>query len=204
MRATGVRIGIMTIACTALAMPAARATSLLQMNLEQLEARSEKVFRGTVLGVKPGKVEVGGGQLPTVTYRVRVDEEFKGKFEEVKEGVSVVEIRMVASEKASRVSGGVRHFSVFRDVPQLTTGQEYVLFMTANSRVGLSTTVGLGQGCFGIQHQGKEQVAVNGFANAGLFHGMRSAGLARGPARGPIPYAEFAREIRAVVGAGKE
>jgi len=211
MRATGLRVLLLAISCAALLAPEARATTTLQMNLDQLSSRAARVFRGTVLSAKSGSVEVGGGQLPVVTYRVRVDEAFKGTFDEVKEGTNVVEIRMVAAgDKGSTTAAGLRHFSVFRDMPTLVAGREYVLFVTAPSRIGLSTTVGLAQGLFGIQHQGKEESVVNGVGNAGLFRGLSTsraaAALTRTPGRTAMRYSDFAEQIRASVGsaAGKE
>jgi hypothetical protein len=92
----------------------------------------------------------------------------------------------------------VRHLSLFRDVPRLHSGKEYLLFLTAPSSVGLSAPVGLGQGAFGLVQQGKEKAAVNGVDNVGLFRGMRTA--ARFAGRGPINYSELASQIRAILG----
>jgi hypothetical protein len=208
MKGIGVRVGLLAVGCGALAISEAGATTTLKMNLDQLSTRSARILRGTVLSAKAGSLEVGGGQLPIVTYRVRVDEAFKGTFDEVKEGANVVEIRMVTAPKSAGSQDGVRPVSIFRDVPKLVAGQEYVLFLTQNSAVGLSTTVGLGQGCFGIVHQGKDDVVVNAIGNEGLFEGLsRSAAaapaLSAGKARGPMAYSEFAQHIRTAV-AGKE
>jgi hypothetical protein len=196
----------------ALLAPEAQATTTLQMNLDQLSARAARIFRGTVLSAKTGTVEVGGGQLPTVTYRVRVDEAFKGTFDELKAGTNVVEIRMVAASKGATTASGARRFSVFHDMPQLSAGREYVLFVTGQSGVGLSTTVGLAQGLFGIQHQGKDESVVNGVGNVGLFRGMAPSRSAAAPAlvpsagRSAMRYSDFAQAIRASVasGSGKE
>ena len=67
-----------------LAVPAG-ATTLVQMNLADLASRADKVFRGTVISVKAGSVKAGGGELPTLVYRLRVEEPFKGDFGEGKE-----------------------------------------------------------------------------------------------------------------------
>jgi hypothetical protein len=201
------RLGLLWAGCLALAAADASATSTLKMNLDQLQTRSARILRGTVLSAKAGTIEAGGGALPIVTYKVRVDEAFKGAFDEVKAGSKVVEVRMVAEAKSAAGADGMRHVSPFRDVPRLLPGQEYVLFLTADSRIGLSTTVGLAQGCFSILHQGKEESVVNGLDNAGLFDAARTSALAApaltAPARGPMPYSEFARHIRDAV-AGKE
>src|SRR5262245_9479528 len=176
--------------------PHARATTLIQMNLADLAGRADKIFRGTVVSAKPGTVQAGGGQLPIVIYRLRVDEQFKGDFGEGKQA-RIVEIRMVGG-KEPPAQGDLRHFSPFRDVPQLEAGREYVLFTTRPSAVGLSTTVGLGQGAFTITGSGKSEEAVNAFGNVGLDRDLK-AGVSLRAGR-PVPYGELASAIRAVVG----
>jgi len=177
-----------------LLVPAASATTLVHMNLKDLATRADRVFRGTVVGVDTGTVRAGGGELPTIVYRLRVDEAFKGQFDERK-GQPVVEVRMVGA-KGALESGSVRRLSVLRDLPQLRMGREYVLFTTRPSSVGLSTTVGLGQGAFTILGAGKEAQAVNAFNNLGLARGLDASIL---PGRGPVSYARLAQAIRAVL-----
>jgi hypothetical protein len=187
---------LVTFAFALLSVSGAGATTLKQMNLEDLAGRADKIFRGTVLSAKPATVKAGGGELPIVVYRVRVDEEFKGAFGEGTEK-GIVEIRMVGGIKEPE-RAGARHFSLWRDVPRLEKGREYVLFTTRPSRIGLSTTVGLGQGAFSILGAGKKEEAVNAAGNLGLSRGMARSTLRSGP--GPVPYAELARAIHAVLG----
>jgi len=184
---------------TALAAPPAQATTLIQMNLKDLATRADRIFRGTVVGVNTGTVRAGGSDLPTITYRLRVAERFKGEYAVVKDDAALVEIQMIGA-KDDRTANGQRHFSVFRDVPRLAMGGDYVLFTTRPSAVGLSTTVGLGQGAFSIMGAGKEEAAVNGFGNAGLRRGLAPSGAAsRIPSGGPVPYPQLAAAIRAVL-----
>jgi hypothetical protein len=193
MRTPCLRIGLIGVVCAALA-SVAGATTLLQMNLEQLTGRAGRIFRGTVLSVQAGGLAVGGGTLPIVTYTIRVDETFKGEFPPTKDETRLVEIRMLAESK-SAPSGPFRRASFLRELPRLAVGREYLLFATRPSSAGLSTTVGLGQGSFNIQGSGKNETAVNQFNNADLFRGMATAA----PARGPVSYAELSRRIRALV-----
>jgi hypothetical protein len=167
------------------------------MNLRDLVQRADKVVRVTVLDVSAGTVSAGGGDLPTVTYRLKVEESFKGDAAEGK-GAGVLEVRMLGTAKAARTEGNVRKLSFLQDVPELRVGQDYVLFTTRPSSAGLSTTVGLGQGAFTITGSGKsEEQALNAFGNAGLFRGMSETGLASGR---PVSYAQLAQAIRAVTG----
>jgi hypothetical protein len=175
--------------------PQARATTLIQMNLADLAGRADKIFRGTVLSSKPGTVQAGGGQLPIVIYRIRVDERFKGDFGQGKQA-GVVEIRMVGG-KENPQPANLRHFSLWRDVPRLERGRDYVLFTTRPSSIGLSTTVGLGQGAFTITGTGKGEQAVNAFGNVGLDKKLKP-GISLRAGR-PVAYDELAKAIRAVV-----
>jgi hypothetical protein len=186
--------GVFIAAISAALATTAGATTLLQMNLEQLTTRAGRIFRGTVLSVQRGSVELGGATLATITYRIRVEEAFKGEFPAVKDDLRVVEIRMLTEPKASH-TGPVRRVPLLRDLPQLEVGRNYLLFATRPSAVGLSTTVGLGQGTFTIQGAGKDETAVNQFQNIDLFRNMTTAGASRGP----ISYADLANRIRALV-----
>ena len=42
-------------------------------------------------------------------------------------------------------------------MPQLAVGRTYLVFTTQPSEIGLSTTVGLGQGAFRINQVGKQE-----------------------------------------------
>ena len=171
-----------------------QATIMLQMNLGELTARADKIFRGTVTDIREGTIEAGGGELPTVTYKLRVDELFKGEATQVKGDKALIEIRMIGSLEHSKVDeNGNLRFSPFRDVPKLSVGSDYLLFTTPESSIGLSTTVGLGQGAFkvlAVDGARGEFKAVNEFNNAGL-------GI-NGP--GPIGYVELSAKIHALLG----
>jgi len=178
-----------------LAAAAARATTLVQMNMKDLVTRADKVFRGTVTSIDTTTVRAGGGDLPVIVYRLRVQEAFKGSFDE-HNGEPLLELRMIGLAKAAHGSGSVQSRNVLRDLPRLEMGHEYVLFTTAPSAIGLSTTVGLGQGAFTILGAGKEEMTVNAFNNAGLNRGLARPVL---PGGGPVPYTQLAQAIRAAI-----
>ena len=143
-----------------------------------------------VVDIIPGSVTAGGGEIPTTTYLLRVEELFKGTADIVKDDVQIIQVQMVGSLKEIPAQGDYQRFSVFRDVPRLEMRHDYLLFTTQSSAVGLSTTVGLGQGAFKIFARNKEDFAVNEFNNAGL-------GL---EASGPVAYSELAAKIRTLIG----
>jgi hypothetical protein len=184
--------------------PALLADTVRQMNLAEMVQNADKIYRATVISVTPGKVEVGGGQLPVITYRLRVEEVFRGDIPTVK-GVKITEIRTLG--KSTPVQhGNLRRLSTLPSMPQLAVGKTYLVLTTRPSAVGLSVTVGLGQGAFEIFGRGKSETAVNAVNNRGLFRDMPSAqgrqslSAAASPQGGPIPYSELAQQIRAQLG----
>jgi hypothetical protein len=171
--------------------PRAEATTVKHFDLEAMTSSAARVFRGTVTDVRPGKVNVGGGQLDTTVYRIRVTEAFKGNFATFKD-ITYADVEMIGSIKAVSDSNGVRRFSPFSDMPQLERGREYFLFMTAESQIALSSPVGLAQGMFEIDTSIPSQPTANRLNNAGLIAGV---------AKGPLPYDELAARVRAIVAA---
>jgi hypothetical protein len=170
------------------------AAMMQQLDLQELTGRADKIFRGTVIGIDEGTIEAGGGELPAVTYRIAVDEMFKGEATEVKGDEAVVVIRMIGSLEIDKANedGNIR-FSPFREVPRLSMGSDYVLFTTPESAIGLSVTVGLGQGAFSVYTvDGADDafMAVNEFNNAGL--GLNG--------EGPVEYDKLGAQIRALLG----
>jgi hypothetical protein len=185
------------------------AATVMQMNLAEMVQRADRIYRGTVVSATAGSLAVGGGQLPVVSYRLRVEEVFRGSFEEVK-GVRFAEIRMLGKFAPVR-HGSLRWSSPLPKMPDMNVGGTYLVLTTQPSEVGLSTTVGLGQGCFRIAGVGKDETAVNELDNSGLFRDMvppasirtntlrRSIPTSAAPS-GPLAYTELSSRINALVG----
>jgi hypothetical protein len=169
----------------------AEASNVVHMTLRDLVARGDRIVRGTVLAAEEGSVAAGGGNLPIVTYRIRVDEALKG-------GAApgdVIEVSLLAPSKQVS-SGAARRASVLRDLPRFVVGRDYLFVLTRPSRIGLSTTVGLGQGLFELRGRPGQEHAVNEANNLGLLSGTAGAPVAPGP----VNYASLAKQIRALVG----
>jgi hypothetical protein len=172
-----------------LANPPADATTVKHFDLPQMTTSAARVFRGTVTDVRAGSVKAGGGQLATTIYRIKVTESFKGDFATFK-GITYADVEMLGSVKAGTASNGVRRFSAFRDMPVLERGQEYLVFLTAESSIALSSPVGLAQGLFEIDTTLPGEPTANGLNNAGLVADF---------ARGPMPYANLAERLRTII-----
>lgn len=179
------------IAASFATVPRANATTVKHFDLPRMTSSAARVFRGTVTDVRPGTVKVGGGELATTIYRIRVTDTFKGEFATFKE-ITYADVEMIGSIKAESAAGGVRHFPVFRDMPRLERGRDYLLFLTAESSIALSSPVGLAQGCFDIDTSTPSQPTANRMNNAGLAAGLE---------KGPLPYADLAARVRTIVAA---
>lgn len=167
-----------------------KASTVLQMNLAQMLDRSEKVFVGTVIDVTESRIEVGGGEIPAVTYTFRVGDTFKGSYQEVK-GVKTTTVSML---------GSLQHLKTGKhpilDFPLLQANQEYLLIVGPAGPIGLTAPIGLGQGNFSLLGDEGEKVALNGAQNVGLFSGM-NVGIPDGV---PVSYTELSALISDIVG----
>ncbi|HAB15408.1 MAG TPA: hypothetical protein PLX89_01235 [Verrucomicrobiota bacterium] len=162
-------------------LPAAGSIYAQHLKLDALCAQANRIFRGTVLTVTAGQVSVGGGSLPTATYKIQVKDTMAGTVAET------VTLTMVSEPKARPQQGNIQRQPVL-ELPTLEEGKEYLLFLTKPSKIGLTSPVGLVQGCFTITKKGDTEFAVNGVNNAGL-------GIGDG---GPVKYEELAKRIQAL------
>lgn len=181
---------LVSFALALLMLSSANATVTVQMNLEELVTQSERVFVGQVVDISESRVAFGGGELPAVTYRIRISEAFKGNYETVK-GEQFTDVTMVGSLKD--VMAG-RH--PITDFPVLSQGTEYLLFVAQSGPTGLTATMGLGQGCFNLNGSEDDRIALNFVNNTGLFNGMSVPYLSGVPIR----YSKLAGLIHDIVG----
>lgn len=158
---------------------AAYATSLKPMNLKELCERADRIFRGTIVSVRDTTVSFGEAEIPALSYTVRVEEAFKGEFDEIK-GVQLAEFKMIGNMKQYQ-----SRRPLFPGFPILEEGGTYLLMVAPEGPVGLTSTMGLGQGCFNIVSKPGDEAALNLLDNVGLFKGMSVAGV---PAKGPVSY----------------
>jgi hypothetical protein len=191
MRLTLRRAVLLTLVIGAVATTPLLAVTLAQMNLGDLCERADRIYRGTVVQTETGFVEAGGGEIPTITYTIRVDQAFKGEFETVK-GQQMVTLTTLGKLPPVQVDGMTR-FSSFPEVPTMSIGSSYLLFTTPPSAGNLSSPVGLGQGLFDIKAKDGKEMAVNQFQNIGLFRDMDVAGMA---GQGEIPFQRLADVVR--------
>jgi hypothetical protein len=181
-------------AALVLASPPASAALLKPMNLEELTLKAGRIFSGTVVAVEKGHTVIGGGRLPTLTYRIALDRALAGAAGIP--GRDVVEVRMIGDLAEIR-RGRLVRLPKTPPRPQIEAGRRYLFFLTMPGPTGLSTTVGLGQGLFRITGDAGDEGVVNEYDNAGLFRGL---GAKDTPQRGPVRYADVAARVAALRG----
>ncbi|MFQ5719391.1 MAG: hypothetical protein ACE5IK_07555 [Acidobacteriota bacterium] len=186
---------------------ATQATTVKHAGIDELCHKAGRIFSGRVVRIEPKTIAIGGGLLPAIEYTLAVDESFKGTVETTK-GIRLARVRMLGEFPA--VDGdGIRRLASITGLPRLTVDERYLLLITRPGRSGLSTTVGLGQGCFHLTGEAGDVMAENEFHNIGLFTTARqtprltteSGGQVPG-ARGPIAYVDLAAAIRGALAAG--
>ena len=162
------------------------ASDVIHMNLRDLVGRADRILRGTVIESTEGTITAGGGDLPVVTYKIRVNQSLKGG-----DGSGeVIEVRLLGTMKQPD-SGPYRRAAVLKDLPRFSVGNNYLFVLTRPSAIGLSTTVGLGQGLFTLGGRPGQETAVNGANNLGLFAGLPGAPQSSGP----VPYSTLVQQI---------
>ena len=168
-------------------------------NLSEMVAEADRIYRGQVISINTGDLEINGASIPTATYRILVTDHFKGEVDQQKGEQKVAELRVVGTHKKFlSVNGDLASMPVLPDLPQLKIGEEYLLLTNAPNQYGLSNTIGLGQGYFQISFTDDGEVCANQLDNLGLF---KSMGVSM-PAKGPVAYDDLAALIRAEMATG--
>ncbi len=141
---------VLAVALASSALADAAASRVRPMNLEEMTARAGRIFRGTCTAVETARDPGSALDVARVTFRV--ERRVKGSAPES------LTVRMLAD------SGGA---ALFRP------GERVVLFLYDESRSGLTSPVGLGQGKFAIvEDKHGREVAVHGLGGDVLFRGL--------------------------------
>lgn len=150
------------------------ATKIRPLNLEQMVDRAERIFEGRCVETHDEFDPRLGASLQVATFRI--DRRLKGDLGRT------ITLRFYGAASGRRIPG----------VPRFRDGEELILFLAGDSRLGLTSPVGLAQGKFvvGTDKKGR-RIASNGFGNGQLFRNLSpevesrlgpTAALRRGPA----------------------
>ncbi len=143
------------------------ATSLKVMNLEDLVRHSQRIFSAVCQSVSSGFDE---NNLPYTSYSFLVTDSIHGVANQ-----QVVVIKQFGLSEPIQLDNGVTQVSRIEGMPRYAPGQEYLLFLTQESRLGFSSPIGLIQGAFRVQGRGTSRTVVNGMGNANLLIDTRKS-----------------------------
>ncbi len=143
------------------------ATSLMVMNLEDLVGHSQRIFSAVCQSVSSGFDE---NNLPYTRYSFRVTDSIHGVANQ-----QVVEIKQFGLAEPIQLDNGLTQITRIEGMPRYVPGQEYLLFLNQESRLGFSSPIGLIQGAFRVQGRGTSRTVVNGMGNANLLIDTRKS-----------------------------
>ena len=106
------------VAASFTTIPRADATTVKQFDLPRMTSSAARVFRGTVTDVRAGTKKVGGGEIATTIYRIKVTEAFKGEFATFK-NITYADVEMIGS-LASRIWSSMASASNAANGPSTT------------------------------------------------------------------------------------
>lgn len=146
----------------ALGLAGARAEVVVSLSLANMTVSAAQIFRGRCVTSKVELAEVAGARIPVTRYTFRISEHLKGP------GPDTVTFRQVGTPE-----GGLRDLGHLSGLPTYTPDTEYVLFLLPESRAGLTSPAGAGDGAF----------LVSGEQVRALKPGLRLPELSTQPAR---------------------
>jgi hypothetical protein len=160
-----------------LAFGAIEASQVRPVNLEELTSRADRIFSGRCVSSEVVTHPERGFAVTRVTFEVE---------------------RAVKGQLGSTVTidlfGGPA--TELAEVPRFVTGERAVLFLYADSGLGLTSPVALGHGKFSlVRDKTGRELAINAFGNRNLLTDLSSA--ARERMGGPLAQAEGAAAIPA-------
>ena len=185
------------------------ATSLRVMNLEDLVGHSQRIFSAVCQSVASGFDE---NNLPYTSYSFLVTDSIHGVANQ-----QVVVIKQFGLAEPIQLDNGVTQLSRIEGMPRYLPGQEYLLFLNQDSRLGFSSPIGLLQGAFRVQGLGTSRTVINGMRNANLLIDTRKSiqqrvrerqqNLSRSTpvalpdelVRGPVSYDNLIRLVRGLL-----
>lgn len=152
-----------------------QATRMLHRNLMEIVEISKRVFVGRCSSVNEGAIEFdNGGKLYYTEYTFEVSESIKGRV-----GSSIT-FRQLGLRNPIQIDATRASLQHIPGMPMYRENEEYMLFLIGDSRLGLTTPVGLFQGAFTIRiDKYGAETATNGFLNRGLFQDIEVEDLDR-------------------------
>lgn len=132
-----------------LLLPAASATSLLPVSLEQLSTHASLIFYGEVLNNQVKKDDQSG--------RIATFTEFKV--------IDLIKGKSSSTHMIKQIGGRLKDSNTtfyIHGIPKFHVGDRHVVFLPEKSSLGFSSPLGLQQGSFSVSTSNGEQIISNG------------------------------------------
>lgn len=165
----------------------AAAMTVLPLDLPAMTDAAARIFVGRVESVTTGRDASG---LPATWTTFAVAEGLKGTTGD----------HVTVKQLGARL-GADRTVLPHPALPRYEVGEAVVLFVHAESPIGFTSPVGLGQGCFRVREDAGAAVVVNDVGNRNLAAGRAAAAPQPQPATTTLPLDAFLAEVRALVAA---
>lgn len=154
------------LALVIVAPAALQATTVRELNFLALERAAGSVFHGRCLARRE---VTEGTPVPYIEYRFQILSAVKGCRDGNGKPVKFLTFRHVAPRRTFVRPDGTRAIPLRVALPTYRVGEEVVLFLTRESRIGLCSPVGLHQGKFSVLRAAGKASVRNALANVGLF-----------------------------------
>lgn len=142
----------------------ANATMMIPLDFEHLTSLAQRIFWGTVVSVDSG-FDKDGRSCQFIEFDVlKAYKGIEGKRLQIK----------MLNPNPVRIGKNIVQSAFVPGLPSFIQGTELVVFLNGDSKLGLTSPAGFGQGVFDISKDPfGDKRALNRFQNAGLFKGMQ-------------------------------
>jgi hypothetical protein len=181
-RPRALRLGLLAFLAGALLVPPAAASLVVQLDLVSLHARAGALFHGRCTGRREFPE---ARPIPYTEYTFAVIDPVKGCRDGAGKVLETVTVRHAGTRSGYVRPDGLEVAPLRFGLPEHEVGEEAVLFLTPESRLGLCAPVGLAQGKFKVLRKAGKASVVNEVGNCGLldkvearsFRGLRDEDL---------------------------
>ena len=136
----------------------ARASLVLECGFRSLQEKAGTLFHGKCL---ERKEVVDGKPLPYTEYTFEVIRAVKGCKDGQGKQMKTITIRHAGTTKGRQRTDGLVEVPLHFGIPEYAVGEEVVLFLTRESRLGLCAPVGLVQGKFSVVKKDRKLFVKN-------------------------------------------
>jgi hypothetical protein len=166
------RAGVLAFLAGVLLVPPVAASLVVHLDLVSLHARAGTLFHGSCTA----KQEFPEAKpFPYTEYTFTVIDAVKGCRDGAGKTLETVTVRHAGTRSGYVRPDGLEVAPLRLGLPEHEVGEEAILFLTRESRLGLSAPVGLTQGKFKVVRKNGTATVKNELGNCGLFEKVDAA-----------------------------